>query len=68
MFRLKRTLMGLLIPLLVLASFSCCPKNHVINGGEKIASWQSEIVHYLPTVDPVLEYWNGRRKAEEEEN
>lgn len=66
MFRLKRTLMGLLIPLLVLASFSCCPKNHVINGGEKIASWQSEIVHYLPTVDPVLEYWNGRRKAEEE--
>ena len=68
MFRLKRTLMGLLIPLLVLASFSCCPKNHVINGGEKIASWQSEIVHYLPTADPVLEYWNGRRKAEEEEN
>ena len=68
MFRLKRTLMGLLIPLLVLVSFSCCPKNHVINGGEKMASWQSEIVHYLPTVDPVLEYWNGRRKAEEEEN
>ena len=68
MFRLKRTLMGLLIPLLVLASFSCCPKNHVINGGEKMVSWQSEIVHYLPTVDPVLEYWNGRRKAEEEEN
>ena len=68
MFRLKRTLMGLLIPLLILASFSCCPKNHVINSGEKIASWQSEIVHYLPTVDPVLEYWNGRRKEEEEEN
>ena len=68
MFRLKRTLMGLLIPLLVLASFSCCPKNHVINSGEKIASWQSEIVHYLPTADPVLEYWNGRRKEEEEEN
>ena len=68
MFRLKRTLMGLLIPLLILASFSCCPKNHVINSGEKIASWQSEIVHYLPTADPVLEYWNGRRKAEEEEN
>ena len=68
MFRLKRTLMGLLIPLLILASFSYCPKNHVINSGEKIASWQSEIVHYLPTADPVLEYWNGRRKEEEEEN
>lgn len=68
MFKLKRTLMSLLIPLLVLASFSCCPKNHVIDGGEKIASWQSEIVHYLPTADPVLEYWNGRRKEEEEEN
>ena len=68
MFRLKRILMSLLIPLLVLASFSCCPKNHVIDGGEKMASWQSEIVHYLPTVDPVLEYWNGRRKEEEEEN
>ena len=39
----------------------------MIDGGEKMASWQSEIVHYLPTVDPVLEYWNGRRKAEEEE-
>ena len=68
MFRLKRTLMGLLTPLLVLASFSCCPKNHVINGGKKMASWQPKIVYYLPTADPVLEYWNGRRKAEEEEN
>ena len=68
MFRLKRTLMGLLIPLLILASFSCCPKNHVINSGEKMTSWQPKIVHYLPTVDPVLEYWNGRRKEEEEEN
>ena len=40
----------------------------MINGGEKMASWQSKIVHYLPTADPVLEYWNGRRKEEEEEN
>ena len=40
----------------------------MIDGGEKMASWQPEIVHYLPTADPVLEYWNGRRKAEEEEN
>ena len=40
----------------------------MIDGGEKMASWQPEIVHYLPTADPVLEYWNGRRKEEEEEN
>ena len=66
MFRLKRTLMSLLIPLLVLASFSCCPKNHIIDDGEKMASWKPKIVHYLPTADPVLEYWNGRRKEEEE--
>lgn len=66
MFRLKRILMSLLIPLLVLASFSYCPKNHMIDGGEKMASWQPKIVHHLPTADPALEYWNGRRKEEEE--
>ncbi len=38
----------------------------MIDGGEKMASWQPKIVHYLPTADPVLEYWNGRRKEEEE--
>lgn len=66
--KLKKILICLLFPLIVIASFSCCPRDHVIDGGEKIASWQSKIVHYLPTADPVLEYWNGRRKAEEEEN
>ena len=66
--KLKNMLICLLFPLIVIASFSCCPRNHVIDGGEKMASWQSEIVYYLPTADPVLEYWNGRRKAEEEEN
>jgi len=66
MFRLKRTLIGLLILLIGTTSFSCCPKNRMINGGEKIASWQPKIVHYLPTADPVLEYWNGRRREEEE--
>ena len=66
--KLKNMLICLLFPLIVIASFSCCPRNHMIDGGEKMASWQSEIVHYLPTVDPVLEYWNGRRKEEEEEN
>lgn len=66
--KLKNMLICLLFPLIVIASFSCCPRNHVIDGGEKMASWQSKIVHYLPTADPVLEYWNGRRKEEEEEN
>ena len=66
--KLKNMLICLLLPLIVIASFSCCPRDHIIDGGEKIASWQPKIVHYLPTADPVLEYWNGRRKAEEEEN
>ena len=66
--KLKNILICLLLPLITITSFSCCNGNHIINGGEKMASWQSEIVHYLPTVDPVLEYWNGRRKEEEEEN
>ena len=66
--KLKNILICLLFPLIVIASFSCCPRDHVINGGEKMASWQPKIVHYLPTADPVLEYWNGRRKEEEEEN
>lgn len=66
--KLKNMLICLLFPLIVIASFSCCNGNHIIDGGEKMASWQSEIVHYLPTADPVLEYWNGRRKEEEEEN
>ena len=66
--KLKNMLICLLFPLIVVASFSCSNRNHIIDGGEKMASWQSEIVHYLPTADPVLEYWNGRRKAEEEEN
>lgn len=63
---LKDMLICLLFPLILIASFSCYPKNHMINGGEKMASWQPKIVHYLPTADPVLEYWNGRRKEEEE--
>lgn len=66
--KLKNILICLLLPLIVIASFSCCPRDHIIDGGEKMASWQPKIVHYLPTADPVLEYWNGRRKAEEEEN
>ena len=66
--KLKNMLICLLFPLIVIASFSCCPRNYMINGGEKMASWQPKIVHYLPTADPVLEYWNGRRKEEEEEN
>lgn len=66
--KLKNMLICLLFPLIVIASFSCCPRNHMIDGGKKMASWQPKIVHYLPTADPVLEYWNGRRKAEEEEN
>ena len=66
--KLKNMLICLLFPLIVIASFSCGNGNHIIDGGEKIASWQPKIVHYLPTADPVLEYWNGRRKAEEEEN
>ncbi len=66
MFRLKRTLIGLLILLIGTTSFSCCSKNHKINSGEKITAWQPKIVHYLPTADPVLEYWNGRRREEEE--
>ena len=66
--KLKNMLICLLFPLIVIASFSCSNRNHIIDGGEKMASWQSEIAHYLPTADPVLEYWNGRRKEEEEEN
>lgn len=64
MFRLKRILMGLLIPLIAITSFSCCNGNHIIDGGKKMASWQPKIVYYLPTADPVIEYWNGRRKKE----
>ena len=63
--KLKNILICLLFPLIVIASFSC-GRNHIIDGGEKMASWQPKIVHYLPTADPVLEYWNGRRKEEEE--
>lgn len=66
MIKLRKILICLLFPLILIASFSCCPKNHMINGGEKMAFWQPKIVHYLPTADPVLEYWNGRRKEEEE--
>ena len=66
--KIERILICLLLPLIVITSFSCCNRNHIIDGGEKNASWQPKIVHYLPTADPVLEYWNGRRKAEEEEN
>ena len=66
--KLKNMLICLLFPLIVIASFSCCPRDHMIDGGEKMASWQPKIVHYLPTSYPVLEYWNGRRKEEEEEN
>lgn len=66
--KLKNILICLLFPLIVIASFSCCPRNHTIDGSEKMASWQPKIVYYLPTADPMLEYWNGRRKAEEEEN
>lgn len=65
--KLRKILICILVPLLILASFSCCSKNHMIDGGEKIASWQPKIVHYLPTADPVLEYWNGRRKEMEED-
>ena len=64
--KLKNMLICLLFPLIVIASFACCPTNHMMEGGEKMASWQSEIVHYLATAVPVLEYWNGRRKEEEE--
>lgn len=64
--KLKNMLICLLFPLIVIVSFSCCPRDHMIDGGEKMASWQPKIVHYLPTADPVLEYWNGRRKEEEE--
>ena len=66
--KIRRILICLLLPLIAITSFSCGNGNHIIDGGEKIASWQSEIVHYLPIADPVLEYWNGRRKEEEEEN
>ena len=66
--KIRRILICLLLPLIAITSFSCCNGNHIIDGGEKMASWQPEIVHYLPTADPVLEYWNGRRKEEEEEN
>lgn len=66
--KLKNILICLLFPLIVIASFSCDNGNHIIDSGEKMASWQPKMVHYLPTADPVLEYWNGRRKAEEEEN
>lgn len=66
--KLKNMLICLLFPLIVIASFSCCPRDHMIDGGEKMTSWQPKIVRYLPTADPVLEYWNGCRKEEEEEN
>ena len=66
--KLKNILICLLLLLTAITSFSCCTRNHIIDGGEKMTSWQSEIVHYLPTADQVLEYWNGRRKEEEEEN
>lgn len=66
--KIRRVLICLLFPLIAITSFLCGNGNHIIDGGEKMASWQSEIVHYLPTADPVLEYWNGRRKEEEEEN
>ena len=66
--KIRRILICLLFPLIAITSFSCSNGNYIIDGGEKIASWQSEIVHYLPIADPVLEYWNGRRKEEEEEN
>lgn len=66
--KIRRILICLLFPLIAITSFSCGNGNHIIDGGEKIASWQPKIVHYLPTADPVLEYWNGRRKEEEEEN
>lgn len=64
--KIRRILICLLLPLIAITSFSCGNENHIINGGEKMASWQPEIVHYLPTADPVLEYWNGRRQEEEE--
>ena len=64
--KIRRILICLLLPLIAITSFSCCKGNHSIDAGEKMASWQSEIVHYLPTADPALEYWNGRRKEEEE--
>lgn len=67
--KIKKILICLLFPLIVIASFSCCPRDHMIDGGEKIAARSPKIVHYLPTADPVLEYWNGRRKdLTEEEN
>ena len=60
--KIRRILICLLLPLILIANFLCCFRNYMINGGEKMASWQLKIVHYLPTADPVLEYWNGRRK------
>ena len=67
MVKIRKVLIYLLFPLILIANFLCCSRNYMINGGEKMASWQPKIVHYLPTADPVLEYWNGRRKEEEEE-
>lgn len=63
--KIRKILIYLLFSLIIITSFSCCPRNHMIDGGKKMTSWQPKIVHYLPTADPVLEYWNGRRKEEE---
>ena len=62
--KIRRVLICLLLPLIAITSFSCGNGNHMINGGKKMASWQPKIVYYLPTADPVIEYWNGRRKKE----
>ena len=34
--KLKNILIYLLFPLIVITSFSCCPRNHIIDGGEKM--------------------------------
>lgn len=56
MVKIRKVLIYLLFPLILIANFLCCSRNYMINGGEKMASWQPKIVHYLPTADPVLEY------------